>query len=372
MIFYITSQTYQQVIYKSIQESEEICVGNKCENELYLLPYLKSNLAQFNIDSLIVDLNAVQDTDTEIIEAFEMLRIMGYETRIILLASNRSEGDELLVKCFQMGIYDIIDSDDFLVISEELVKSIKFPNQYKDAVRFKEAKTQEKIIVKKEIKRTVNKIMVGMAGSQTRIGVTHNLVVLGNALRKKGFMVAAVEINGKKDFTSIREDFDLKMLDDSYFSIGGIDFYPDASLEKLGSILAKSYNFILVDFGVFLGCDTVTFNKSDVKIIVSGSKPWEINSLNTVFSSASEDALKNYFICFNLTEHQPQTRENIRENMGELSRNVYFLEYSENPFVASNFDVEGMLHDYMPVKIEPERKKTFFRKEKNEKEKKKS
>ena len=256
MVFYITSLAFREIIHRSITELDLICAGNECSNEIYLLKYVRENISRMgNLDEFIVDLNALQDTDTEIIQAFEMLRIMNYKTKIIIIASNRQQGDELLKSCFGMGLYNMILSDVFAEVYDELKYCLTVGKQYKDALRYKEGGEEEgNVIVKKELKRTVNKILVGITGSQTRIGCTHLGIVIANYLRRKGYIVALLEYvseqqSERKVFDEIQEAYQESLIDDRYFALNGIDYYAHVSNEELQQLLSvKFYNFIIVYF----------------------------------------------------------------------------------------------------------------------------
>lgn len=355
MIFCIASNTYQQIISSAIKASEEILVGNECSNEFCLLKYVKDNITNFSgIDIFIVDTCALQDTDDDIIQAFEMLRIMDCNMRVIVLAANRYEGNALLMNCFRMSIYDIITTDDFLKIKEELRQCITLGKQYKDALQFKEFNPADGI---KEVKKNVNQIVIGVAGSETRIGVTHNTIVLVNHLRKKGYLVAIVEMNESDDFNKIRESFNEPIVADTYFSIKGIDYYLNSE-NVLERVLEIPYNFIIVDFGNFEFCDKEIFNRSDVKIIIAGAKPWEIDNVNSIFKLSSEELLKEYHFCFNFVLEK--SRADIRDGMGKLE-NVYFVDYVEDPFIQNDFpNAATILEEYLPDEVTEQKEKTSF------------
>lgn len=360
MIFYITSPTYKEIISSVIQENDNLLLGGCEEGEdILLYSYIKQNNAtSFSaIDTIIIDLNACADIDEKIIDALEMLRMTNDDIKIIILATMRHPGDALLTQCFQMAIYDIICTDDFLEIREELKYCITKGKLYKDALAFKSA-SKEQVVVKTEIKKTVNKVMIGFAGTQRRIGTTHNMLVLANWLRKKGYMVALAELNEHNAFTQIADNMDIRIAEDGNFTYNGIDFYPSVDQKKLATILGKAYNFIITDFGAFEECDRVSFNKSDVRIIVAGAKAWEMPSVKKFFGQVAElDTLKRYHYCFNLTPMA--LRADCKEGMGELNQ-VYFMEYTENPYVAYEFSgAEVILKEYMPDKP-VQQKKTFL------------
>jgi len=362
MVFYIASPIYQQIIHKTIHENGLIVEGYESTRDLYLRKYIRANITKLDtLEHIIIDLTALNDTDEEITEAVKTLKIMANNTRIIILACNRATGDELLSKLFQMGIYDLITADDFNDIREQLQYSIVHGNQYKDAIRYEDVKNgHEKVVTRMEVKQVVNKVMLAFAGAQGHIGTTHNCIVLANALRKKGYMVAVVEYNSSGCFEQIRESFDEKLYE-SYFTMNGVDFYPGVVGEQLGSILGKSYNFVLVDFGVYSHCDQIVFNKANERFIVLGSKPWELDNANQIFVLANE-AAPYYHYLFNFTP--AENFKDIKEGMTGIE-SVHFLEYSENPFKSSNFaDVDNILKNYLPIQqdINPKKKGLFKRK----------
>lgn len=360
MIFYITSPTYKEVISSVIQENDDLLLGGCEEGEdILLYYYIKSNNATTftSIDCIVIDLNACVDIDEKIIEALEMLRMTNDNIRIIILATMRHPGDILLTQCFQMAIYDIICTDDFLEIREELKYCLTKGKQYKDALEFKNP-SKDQVVIKTEVKKTVNKVMIGFAGTQRRIGTTHNALVLANWLRKKGYMVALTELNHHGAFGYISKEMEIREAEDGSFTYNGIDFYPNVDEDKLATILGKAYNFIITDFGAFNECDRVSFNKSDVRIIVAGAKAWEMPSVKELFSLVGViETLKGYHYCFNMTPGL--YRNDCKEGMGELNR-VYFQEYTDNPYLSSEFvGAEEILKEYMPDKP-IQQKKTFL------------
>lgn len=363
MIFYFSSQTYQSMIAKTISETEQICAGGEVGEELYFLKYVKEHIGLFqNIDILIVDLTALADLDQEIISALESIRIMDYKTRFIILAPHRREGDPLLKTCFYMGIYDLIATDDFLMIHELMTECILTGRRYKDALPFRDARE-----VKEEEKtqsKAIQKVLIGLAGAGERCGCTHNSIVFANFLRQKGYMVAVAEMNPSGAFRQICEVQGAKMFAENYFSLRGVDFYPDVNQEKLLSITGKLYNFILLDFGNFFSADQLLFQKSDVKLIMAGAKPWETEPLTNIFQKIEEAVLKTYHFCFLFASGEKEWQNDLIESMAPLE-NIYFPEYTENPFESYSFtEGHAILKDFLPY-IQKQKRKGFFGRNKN-------
>lgn len=368
MIFYIASEIYNEVIRSTINQCGQLVLQSEMSNEFFLLKYVKQHISSMEgIDQLIVDLSALKDTDEEIIQALENYRMMYVDSKIIILATNRQTGDELLKKLFQLGIYNLIQTDDYLVLKEELQHCITIGKTFRDAIGFKEAEPiSEKVLIKQEIKQVINKVMIGISGSQKRIGCTHTAISLASALRSRGYMVAVAEYNGSEDFCHIMESFSESLIDDDYFSIGGIDFFPNRNETTLAAVLGQNYNFVIVDFGSYLTCDQVTYNKANVRLQVCGSKPYEMCYMQKIFELCPEEMLLQTTFLFNFTYQDHEY--DIRESMKTAEKKqipVEFLEYQPFPYNVTNVaGMELFLQDYLPIAIE-EKKGIFKRKRKS-------
>lgn len=372
MIVYFSGNTFNQTIDSAIEESNELVFLKEIENEFDFAKYIKQNITQFaQVDIMILDISVFTNTDEEITKSIEMLRSMYDALRIIIFAAYREIGDDLLTNCFNMGIWNIITTNDYREIREELIQCITQGKTFRDALKYKEAKA-EKVIVKHEIKKNVYKKLIAVAGTEKNIGVTHNTIVLANYLRKKGFMIAVIEMNASGAYDSICEAYEEKKFSEGYFTISGVDFYPNVDADKLLKIMEHSYNFLLLDFGEFENADRMLWEKCDEKFIISGAKAWEMEQTNKVFGMASVETLKTYIFCFNFT--QQKDHKAILEGMEDLNNdNVHFLTYSEDPFAASDFaDADKIFEKYLPDEPEVEKKGIFKRKKgmKNEPKKK--
>ena len=364
MIIFFSGTTFQQVINEVIEKTGQIMFPPEISNELDFLKEMRQNITRYeNVDIMILDESVCRNTDEELLTALEMLRTMYNDMKIILFAPYRQEGDDFLTKCFQMGILNIVNTDDFLKIREELEYCIVIGKTYREAARYKESK-KERVVVRHEIKRSVNKRMIGIAGVEGNIGVTHNAIVLANFFRKQGYMVALVEMNGGSAFEEIRGAFDEKTFQDGYFTLGGVDFYAGWDVAKLPGVMEHSYNVILLDFGVYRECDRTAFERCEDKLIISGSKPWELEAANEVFELASQDALFKYIFCFNFTPQSDYDaiKEGMGGNGGPGIENVHFLSYTVNPFTSFEFaDAEDIFSDILPERQE-EKREGFFAK----------
>lgn len=314
------------MIEKIISETDEVCVGREVGEDLYFKKRIKENIVNFEcVDILIIDMTAVADTDEQVMQGIESLRMIDYKTRCIILAPDKKEGDSFLRECFYAGIYDIITTDEYLEMSTRLAECITQGMRYKDALRYRDFVEEEKT---KTV--AIQKVLVGVAGTDDRAGCTHNSIILANFLRAQGQMVAVLEMTSRKALNSVCEAWHAKVFPEGYFTLKGVDYYPDCGRERVTAISGKLYNFLILDFGNYNTTDKIMYNKCDVHIMISGTKPWELGSLWEIFKEQDEDVLKQYHFYFMITKSVKLQKE-IIEEMKPLE-NVYFPEYVEDPF----------------------------------------
>ncbi len=362
MVYYIASPTYQAIITSVLRDSEQIIAGGDNISELYLNKYVKEHINSLSgVDILVIDLSCCLDLDTEITSTLETVKVMYGQLRIILLATQIMPGDELLVKSVQMGIYDIITATDFAEIKDELTYCVIEGKQYRDAIRYLKADNGDKTAGKQvriKPKQNANRVMIGLAGSESRVGTTHNAIVIANTLRRSGYMVALLEMSSHPVFGDIRDSYDEKSEDALHFTVNGIDYYPSVQAAEVNAIMAKAYNFLVIDFGSFDSMDDITFNKCEVPVIVAGSKPWELDAVNRLFSKAIHENLVRYNFLFNFTAET--YRSDIKNGMAEL-KNVFFAPVTIDPFSAvENSLCEQLCGDYFDKGSQTEKKKGLF------------
>lgn len=355
MVFCFCSTQYQPMINKIMAETDQVCVGQEVGADLHVKKYIRESITQFEqIDILLIDMTAVRDTDEEIMQSIEALRIMDYKTRCIILAPYKQEGDKFLKDCFFAGIYDMVTTDEYLQMAEDLRLCFSEGMRYKDALRYRD-------MAEEPVQETmaVQKILIGISGAGKRMGSTHNSIVLANFLRENNQMVAVMEMNASNTFKTFCEAQKAKLFDDGYFSLKGVDFYPECDRERVTAIAGKLYNFILLDFGNYQEADKVLFNKCDVRIYFVGTKPWELGGLEEIFREQDEDVLKKCHFCFLGTTSRKLQKE-IFSHMEPLE-NVWFPEYTEDPFETTMFpEGQQIFADYLRNVKTAERKKGFL------------
>jgi len=358
MIFYISSPNLSQIILSSCTETDELIVDSIVGQRICFLKYIKNNIALMSdVDKFLIDLSALEDEDKDIVEAIKMFRTINDKVQIIIVSPNRVAGDELLSELFSLGIMDIVATSDYLEIKEAILISLTEGKKFADAVKFKDIRKIDGIVTYKE-RKLVDKVKIGISTANKRAGATHNSIILAATLRKKGYIVALVECNNSGAYLQIKEEFNQKLYDNSYFVMDNIDYYPNMTAKSFEQILnSKNYNFIIYDYGYYKTCDSLSFHESHVQAIITGSKAWEIPEFISLISELNKDLVKhiNYLFNFTAKKYEKDIRKSLRSHDGEAYK-VYLLDYTSDPFNTYEFlEVEELLKDYLP-NIQPNKK----------------
>lgn len=157
MLSYIASIDTAQLIQK-VCKRKNILILNMQESETDILQYVKETKINFNlIKYLIIDLNSITNSETEIIESIYNFSKIYTKTRIIILASNYNEQNIILTNLFDLGFYNIINEFEIDAIENKLNIALSETGiQKNESKRFK--KREEVIQRESKIKNLIDNI----------------------------------------------------------------------------------------------------------------------------------------------------------------------------------------------------------------------
>jgi hypothetical protein len=157
MLSYIANIDTSQIIQK-ICKRKNILILNAQETEIDILQYVKETKINFNlIKYLVIDLNSVINSETEIIENIYNFSRIYTKTRIIILASNYNEQNIILTNLYDLGFYNIINEFEVDKIENKLnIALSEVGIQKNEAKKFK--KREEVIQKESKIKNIVDKV----------------------------------------------------------------------------------------------------------------------------------------------------------------------------------------------------------------------
>lgn len=142
MITYIVSYEKQRYVNQAVEETQQTIMNAIAGGEFDFLSFVKQQSEQIQVVShILIDLDALKDSDEEFKQAINSFRML-YQAKIIILASGRSAGDTLLHDIFCTGIYDIITSSDE-ELAEEIKHCIVKGMTFKDSLKYKIEETEK-------------------------------------------------------------------------------------------------------------------------------------------------------------------------------------------------------------------------------------
>lgn len=362
-----SDRLYKKYIYISKEPQaiiEEYCKEHSINlvmrfiNEYNLKKFLETELRNLNgVDYLIIDLQAIinSTSENEIVNSIELIRRM-YNVRIIIIAEGYKEGNVLLGRIFNLGIYNIVTARNDVMFADEIEKVFSSEGMtFGNAMKYKINDNMLVInkttkVVKENIKRAKQTITVGIAGTEKHIGATTVAINIVKYLSELTNVTACyIENNNHNSIYSLVEDESIQTVYNEVLkkiTYKGIDLYERP--ENLADILKFEYEFYVFDFGNFTEMtkeEISSFLTRDLKIIVSGNKAWEINKLIEAFMIIGED--RNSYLMFNFVKNED--RETFKDSLGKFwKERTYFSEFVPEPFIVGNKHFyENVLKDYL-------------------------
>lgn len=248
------------------------------------------------------------------------------------------------------------EEDDYEIHKEKRIPfQINMPSIQIPTIPKKEVIEKRITVVQEKI---IGTIVIAIAGTQSRIGVTHTAIALAKYLSSQGYEVALAEAKENEIFTEIEAAYkDIKRIEKGYV-LDGMTFYKKLDMSE---ILQRNHNYIILDLGTY-GEDefrTEEFNRATKKVLVSGSKDWEFKYLEKILGEVSTLYLESYSYLFNFCDQD--TLEFIKQNMPGM--NVLKTGYNPNPFEVTSEARESfqeLLQEIVPQNASKKRK--FFKK----------
>lgn len=374
-----------------ISDTRENLIDNVINKNFLMLEKIKSNnLTNFvtsngkslsHATHLIIDVTSLNDNENEVMSSINMLSKIYIEMRIIVIADSENISKDLLRRIFDKEIYNIIttftedelekcivtgktaeEANEFFVERPDLSnKEIEYKKEEQVSDDEQEV-TKKAILPNKEFRKYKPYISVAVCGSEPHIGTTHNALLITKFLHDIGFKVCYLEANEVqkifylKSFYSQNSNFNERK---NLLQCFGIDIY---SGFNISDVMSQNYDFYIFDLGVLTETKLVSFLTKDVRIIVSGTKPWELAFLNESINLIGTKNTVNFFL--NLSIESEETK--IRSFMENLHASTFFTEYATNPFkggvnlnIYKNVFKEYILQSEKQVVVE-KRKKSIF------------
>lgn len=192
---------------------------------------------------------------------------------------------------------------------------------------------------------------VALVGACERIGTTTQAFQIIKYLQLMGYTACYIEMNNTGYVNLLNEYYDDVKIDEDLEMITYMNIDMFFNVNRINEYLALNYDFYVYDYGVFSSIDfnRVSFLEKDIRIIVAGIKPNEIESINSVFMSGFYKDVSYIF------SHIPENeKKDVYELMLESAKSTYFAEYTPDMFVLKKYDMYSKI---LNVEESPDYKK---------------
>lgn len=238
-------------------------------------------------------------------------------------------------------------------VNAEPIENISFPqNQNSEFGTNTQVKPIQTFENKKDFDIPIQKQTIGVIGSLERIGTTTQAIQLTRFLSNIGKSVCYVQDNNSNF---------LDMLTKYYYDVN-VDTGSECILydglylnRKKNLVYDKNYEVEVYDYGCPVNIPSDFFEKN-IRIVVCGGSPEEIDKLTAMISQLYSDDKIYYLFSFVAHHDKP----NVLDIMSERKTNCYFTPYTPDCFAQISDESADMYYDILGIE-KPKKKKGLFR-----------
>lgn len=366
MVYYITTAEHLMLV-KELCEKNEIgfeYTTNIKDIKLFVNTEIKKLT---HVKYFVIDIDCLQNTDKEIYDSLCGMQYMTANARLIVVALGRTADDSLINALISRNICNIVLSKDEETAKNEIRDCMSEDGRKKETISPRSATTfapsEEKpftplisnsyvshvsaahteskknismpISIKSEITAARQAfITIGVCGVEPHIGTTHHALALTAYLTNQKKKACYLESNIHGDIQKmldIYEGSSRTLREDGSINWNGVMIYHDYSFLD---ILKMGYQFYVYDYGSCREITSQEFVSNDIKILVSGAKPWEYYNYSKVIESLA--TVPNLYTIMNFSI--PDQRKMLC--IEELKEQTYFAEYSPSfLYGAENYGI---------------------------------
>lgn len=294
MLLYLSSNEHINIL--DFLNDEHSIIIKKLSGTFSLKQFIIGDLRSLNhFQYIVVDLNAIKDSNSGIIDAVSAYKKM-FTSRLIFYIEDIDTHRDLAFELVENGIFNIITANDVETLKLEFFKAISDLGISKREIMSKISPDNSKMntglksndFIKMEIK-------IAVTGLQHRVGTTTMAMNLANYLASMGAKVCYVEANEHDHLSTLPAFYEGMIGKDNIILYNGVKYL------TLHSECHDEFDFIIYDMGVIDNrIISAARNNCDAVILCATGKPYEVSDIaeyrelldsiliSTVFSFVSE------------------------------------------------------------------------------------
>ncbi len=288
MILYLSSKEHMNIL-DFLKEEQEIFI-KKYVGRYKLVDFLGKSIQRLgHIETIIIDLECLNDTDDTIINSIKTFQSYN-PSRVVFYMDKINE--HLAHELIGLGVFDIITQTEVKKLREEIALCL-FEGMSESYVKKKFGYIcEEEEKVEYDFKQ--KKITIGVVGSQHRVGTTTIAMQMACYLKSIGANVSYIEANDSGHMKLIAEYYKMQKNGEGYV-------YNGIAFEGIESKNDTVFDFIVYDMGVLNDRTMKGIENCDIRIVCAGDKPHEkkvicgMSEYDTIFSCSKGENVNGIY-----------------------------------------------------------------------------
>lgn len=298
MVYYITAPEHVGLM-------KEICEERKLHFEFVtnikdIRLFVNTEIKKLeHIKFFVIDLACLDNTDKEIYDSICGMRYMT-AAKIIVAVLDGKVSESLVNALRERAVCRVVLSPDMKQARKEIetclsgeeresvsrqTAAVFAPNNFHPAEKPAEPKSAPPRTKTEIPAASKAMVTIGVCGIEPHVGTTHHAMAITAFLTKQQKKACYLESNIHGDIQKMLDIYagsQKSLREDGSIAWKGITVYHNYSFLD---VLGKGYQFYVYDYGACREVTSQEFAANDVKILVSGGKPWEFYNYNHVINS---------------------------------------------------------------------------------------
>lgn len=311
-----------------------------------------------NYDYILIDVSGLLMSPLDLKECVEQI-LIGSQARVAVMGQGMSMTTAIIQAAVEAGIHNVLLSVYPREISEDCIEFLSGNSNIETKKDQMNNTVYDEVKIMPFAKINIERTTIGVAGTIERIGVTTQAIQLCKWLKMKGKNVCYIQMNDSGYVENLKVFYENVVVDEAQgcVSYENVEMYYDKA--RIDEILNRNYDFYVYDYGTITNeyFQKTSFFEKNYKIVVTGTKPTELNSFNQCM-----EELYHKHIHYVFSFVSEGDRENVMEMMSDKDKYSYLAGvtldmFSLNSDNISNFEKIVPLEE--EIEEEPEKKGLF-------------
>lgn len=311
-----------------------------------------------NYDYILIDVSGLLMSPLDLKECVEQI-LIGSQARVAVMGQGMSMTTAIIQAAVEAGIHNVLLSVYPREISEDCIEFLSGNSNIETKKDQMNNTVYDEVKIMPFAKINIERTTIGVAGTIERIGVTTQAIQLCKWLKMKGKNVCYIQMNDSGYVENLKVFYENVVVDEAQgcASYENVEMYHDKA--RIDEILNRNYDFYVYDYGTITNeyFQKTSFFEKNYKIVVTGTKPTELNSFNQCM-----EELYHKHIHYVFSFVSEGDRENVMEMMSDKDKYSYLAGvtldmFSLNSDNISNFEKIIPLEE--EIEEEPEKKGLF-------------